>query len=164
MKNPLLRKYFSKEKFPFLISSIWGLLSLFLFFMPFLYSLDRSSQPVFVNGYDMLKFMEDSYTNIHYGVIFFLIGYVFSGFLLLFGILGTLGKKETFRSFFAMIFTISLFQTGFEIAAMVLLSGCQKMNLYLEFGSFFSVIFKGVLFLFLIGYFIYLRISKTKAS
>ncbi len=102
--------------------------------------------------------------NIHYGVILFLIGYVFSGLLAFFGIMGIVTRKELFKSIFSILFVISFFQTGAEITGMVFLSGCEKMNLFLEFGSYVSVITKGILLLFLIGYFVYFKMRSTKAS
>lgn len=165
MNQQWLKKYISKDNLPYIVSFFIGLITLFFFFFPYLYSIDKKTDlPIFVSGFDSLLLLQDTNTIIHYGVTFILIGYIFSAFLLLFGALGIFGKKEWHKSVFPLIFTLSLFQVGFEITGIVFLSKCQNMNLYLEFGSYLSVILKGIFFIFLICYFFYLRKMKRKAS
>jgi hypothetical protein len=159
-----MKKYFAKEKIICYISAVAGLLGLFFFFFPFLYSLEsKTGKPVFISGFQMLSLMEDSYNALHYAVVLFLIGYVFSGMLFLSGAIGSFVRKEYLKPFFAINMLLQLVQFGCELAAVILFSGLSSMNLYLEFGSFVSVAFKGIALCASIGATIYLKLNSKNS-
>ncbi len=148
----------NKDRIPFWIFAVYGFLSLFLFFLPFIYTLN-SHTPTWVSGYDMLKFMEDSFTSLHYGVVFLLLGYILGGLFLPTGLFGMFGEEKILKMPLSLGLLLSILKVGCEIAGMVLLAQCGDMSIYLEFGSYIAVISSGFV---LTSQIILLGLSKSK--
>ncbi len=127
---------------------LFSLLAILFYFLPFLYSIDSKTKgPIFINGYILFRFLEDSSTKIHSGSLFFLIALIFLGMLLLSSICGILVKKEYLKSIRAITYSLVCLVCGFSIAGIINLSQLRTMNLYLEFGSYLVTILNGFLFL-----------------
>lgn len=128
------------RRIPFWVYAGYGLLSLVLFFLPFIYTLNDNT-PVWVSGFEMIVFIEDSYSFLHYGVVFFLLGYILGGFLLFLGLLGLFGEEKILKMPSSLGLILSVLKIGCEIAGMVLISKCHELHIFLEFGSYISMIF-----------------------
>ncbi|MCR4698900.1 MAG: hypothetical protein K5762_06000 [Bacilli bacterium] len=148
----------NKNRVPYWIFAIYGALSLFLFFLPFIYTLNNNT-PVWVSGFDMLVFMEDSASLLHYGVVFLLLGYILGGLLLPTGLFGMFGEEKILKTPLSLGLGLTVLKVGCEIAGMILLAQCKEMHIYLEFGSYISVLSSGIV---LIGQIILLGLSKSK--
>ncbi len=130
------------------LSLLFSLLAILFYFLPFLYSIDSKTRgPIYINGYVLFRFLEDSSTKIHSGSLFFLIALIFLSMLFLSSICGLLAKKEYLKSIQAITYSLAILVCGFSIAGIIYLSQLREMNLYLEFGSYLVCILNGLLFL-----------------
>lgn len=164
MKKMSFKKMFDKKNLAYFISFCLSFLSFFFSFFPYLYTLEKGNKISFINEYQMFVFLQDNESKLHLSVTFYVVSLVLSSLILLSSIYGFFGKKETKRFSFAFIYSLSLIQFGLEIAAMVLLGQCKNMNLNLEFGSYFSVISKGLVFIALTFFLVKSQYLMTKAS
>ena len=155
-QNTVWKRPLDQTRLPYWVFAVYGFIGLFLYFLPFLYTMNNH-QPTFVSGFSMFAFLEDTYPSLHNGVNMYLIGYVSYGLLLVLGLFGLFSKERFFRLILALSAVILLAQCGCEIAGIILLSQCESMHLFLEFGSYLSVILSGVVLLFLIVYLILKR-------
>lgn len=135
------RKFYS-------LSLLFSFLEILFFFLPFLYSIDSKTRgPIYINGYVLFRFLEDSSEKIHFGTLFFLIVLIFLSMLLVSSICGLLVKKEYLKSIRAITYSLVVLVSGFSIAGIIHLSQLREMNLYLEFGSYLVTILSGLLFI-----------------
>lgn len=141
-----MKRIFSRERSLFFTLLCYGIVSLFSFFLPTLYTLS-GHDPQFVNGFIMLRYMEDSFVPLHYGTILMLIGYVFGGLLVLIGLFGLFIQIKNINVPFAMGLIVTLAKLVCEIVGIVFLNQCQPLSIYLEFGSYAIVILSGIVFI-----------------
>lgn len=162
MRNNPFKKVNAKKNLYNFILAISSFLFLLFLLLPYAYTLDGNQKLFFIKGYEMFHFRSDTGL-LHYVAILYVFSLVISQFLILIPLFSCFSKEETQKIALRFDFALSLFQALSEIVAVILLSQCGKMLLYVEFGSIISTIAKGLLFLF-ICFVYHHRYSKTKAS
>lgn len=164
MGNNLFKKVNTKKNLFNFILAVSSLLFLFFLFLPYAYTLDGNQKLFFIKGYEIFRFRSDTGL-LHYAALLYVFSLVISQFLILIPLFSCFCKEETQKIAFHFDFALSLFQAVSEIVAVILLSQCGEMLLYVEFGSIISAVAKGLLFLFICFVFGYHhRYSKTKDS
>ncbi len=95
------------------------------------------------------------YNAIGFTNYFFILG----GLLLPTGLFGMFGEEKILKTPLSLGLGLTVLKVGCEIAGMILLAQCKEMHIYLEFGSYISVLSSGIV---LIGQIILLGLSKSK--
>lgn len=161
-KQSFIYKILDKKKLSLLVMTIFGIVAIFSFFFPYIYTLNKGN-PVWVNGFEMLSYLEDDLFNLHYGVTLLLIGYIFGVLLFPIGIVSIFAKEEYFKFSSALMTLLLVLKCGCDLAGLILLHQVSKTGIYPEFGSYlFTVLSFVVLACQLILFIIYNK--KTKAS
>lgn len=161
-KQKFLYKILEKKKLSIIVMSIFGLFVIFSFFLPYVYTLNKGI-PTWVNGFNMLSYLEDDLFSLHYGVNFFLIGYIFGVLLFPIGIISIFIKDEYFKFSYVMMTIILGVTCVCNLIGLIMLHMVSNTGIYPEFGSYVTTsISYVVLVIQLILYILYNK--KTKAS
>lgn len=159
IKENKLSRVLIKNRLNLRIIFIYAFVSIFLFFLPYIYTL-TNNEPVFVSGFKMLVYLEDSYSYLKQGITFYLCGYVSAILILIFSIIGLFSKDEINKMMNILVMLLLTFKFAIELTAIIMISNCLKLHIHSEFGSYLSVILSGCMTFFAV--FMYIRNKRIK--
>lgn len=160
-KENKLSRVLIKNRLNLRIIFVYAFVSIFLFFFPYIYTL-TNNKPIYVSGFKMLAYLEDSYSYLKQGITFYVCGYVSAILILIFSIIGLISKEEVNKMMNILIVFLLLFKFTIELTALIMICNCVNLHIYSEFGSYLSLVLSGCMCFFAI--FMYIRINKLKSS